>query len=161
MAQTIEELAEAALLEMDEATRQWAGEIADLLASVAGPADSAPGAAEAQAAVPPSGPGGPMWSDEGRANAEVIYRWVHGETVQGPDLAAELRYWLGFLGCEPVPTEPPAGAPVAPGQVVVPLELVARLLAQHGCMFAGGRVAPRSGGCMWCELAVLVREQCP
>lgn len=157
MAHSIEELAEAALLEMDEATRQWAGEISDLLASVAGPADPAPGGVEAPAAVPPSGPVGPMWSDEGRANAEVIYRWVHGETVEGPDLAAELRYWLGFLGCEPVQAEPP----VAPGQVLVPVELVARLLAQHGCMFAGGRVAPRAGGCMWCELAVLVRDQCP
>lgn len=34
MAHSIEELAEAALLEMDEATRQWAAEVAELLGSV-------------------------------------------------------------------------------------------------------------------------------
>jgi hypothetical protein len=113
MVQTIEELAEAALLEMDEATRQWAGEIADLLASVAGPADpadlgmAAGGEAGAEGGAPPAdGPVGPCWSDEGRVNAEVIYRWIHGETVQGPDLAAELRYWLDFLGCELPTTDP-------------------------------------------------------
>lgn len=104
MAQSIEELAEAALLEMDEATRQWAGEIADLLATVAG---------SAGAAVP----------------------GVRGE-----------------------PT----------GQVLVPRDLVNRLLAQHGCAMVGLQVASLRPAatedrpaCMWCELAVLVREQCP
>lgn len=37
MAHSIEELAEAALLEMDEATRQWAADISKLLGSVSAP----------------------------------------------------------------------------------------------------------------------------
>lgn len=97
MAQSIEELAEAALLEMDEATRQWAAEIGDLLGSVF-----------------------------------------------------------------PRPTEGPSPS------VVVPRDLVNRLLAQHGCAMVGLQVASlRPTGsedrpaCMWCELATLAKEPTP
>ena len=36
--------------------------------------------------------------------SQTIRRWARGDAVEGPDLVAELKYWLGYYGGAPAPT---------------------------------------------------------
>jgi hypothetical protein len=82
------------------------------------------------------------------------------------DLDADTCFWLGetarFL--QAWADTVPNGA-AGPG-VVVPVELLHRVLAEHGCrlvpVVVAGALTPADDGremfCVWCELAMLLRD---